>query len=111
MGADLASRTSPFNGLDVAAAVGATCQVDGPLSTIWVVRRRADGKPEGIRKRTGSGLHGCGGRIWTAEGRTVPSSPSDARHPVSTPSPNVPRARFGIALSLTRRRFHRLWRV
>jgi hypothetical protein len=34
MGADLASRTSPFNGLDVAAAVGATCQVDGPLSTI-----------------------------------------------------------------------------
>src|SRR5882762_10759608 len=45
------------------------------------------------------------------ESRTVPSSPRDARHPVSTPSPTIPGAWFGIALSLARRRFHRLWRV
>jgi len=80
-----------------------------------------------VNRRTplpfGSGVHGCGGRIWTAElwvmrsdspfdeSRTVPSSTRDARHPVSTPSPTIPGAWFGIALSLTRCRFHRLWRV
>jgi hypothetical protein len=42
------------------------------------------------------------------ESRTVPSSTRDARHPVSTPSPTIPGAWFGIALSLARRRFHRL---
>jgi 3-oxoacyl-[acyl-carrier protein] reductase len=41
------------------------------------------------------------------ESRTVPSPSWGARHPVSTPSP-VSGAWFGIALSLARRRFHRL---
>jgi hypothetical protein len=42
------------------------------------------------------------------ESRTVPSPTRGARHPVSTPSPTTPGAWFGIALSLARRRFHRL---
>ena len=63
-----------------------------------------------------SGVHGCGGgfeppAFWVMrsdspfdESRIVPSSTRDARHPVSTASPRS----FGIALSLARRRFHRL---
>jgi len=49
---------------------------------------------------SGSGVHGCGGWIWTTdlwvmrsdspfgESRTVPSPARGARHPVSTPSPS-----------------------
>ena len=45
------------------------------------------------------------------ESPTVPSPTRGARHPVSTPSPTIPGAWFGIALSLARRRVHRLRRV
>jgi hypothetical protein len=34
-------------------------------------------------------------------------SPRDARHPVCMPSPTIPRAWFGIGISLARLRFHR----